>query len=82
MDKKRILLKISGEYVSKENGSGIDYEKMLEIAKIIKKSTLQGLEIAIVIVGGNFWRGRTNQMMDSCTTEYIGMLATTMTALA
>lgn len=82
MNKKRILLKISGEYVSKENGSGIDYEKMLEIAKIIKKSTLQGLEIAIVIGGGNFWRGRTNQMMDSCTSDYIGMLATTMNALA
>ena len=40
------------------------------------------MEIAIVIGGGNFWRGRTNQMMDSCTSDYIGMLATTMNALA
>lgn len=82
MNQKRILLKLSGEYVAKENGTGIDFEKMLDISKIIKKFVDKGLEIAIVIGGGNFWRGRSNTMMDSCTSDYIGMLATTMNALA
>ena len=79
---KRVLLKLSGEYVSKSDGSGIDFDKMIEVSKIIKKSVDNGMEIAIVIGGGNFWRGRTNTMMDSCTSDYIGMLATTMNALA
>lgn len=82
MKNKRILLKLSGEYISKENGTGIDFDKLLKISEIIKKSINQGHEIAIVIGGGNFWRGRTNTMMDSCTSDYIGMLATTMNALA
>lgn len=82
MEQRRVLLKLSGEYVAKENGTGIDFDKMLEISKVIKKFVDQGLEIAIVIGGGNFWRGRTNQMMDNCTSDYIGMLATTMNALA
>ena len=82
MNQKRVLLKLSGEYVSKENGTGIDFDKMLEISKIIKKFVDDGMEIAIVIGGGNFWRGRTNHEMDSCTSDYIGMLATTMNALA
>lgn len=78
----RVLLKLSGEYFSKEDGSGIDFDKMLEIANVIKESIQEGLEIGIVVGGGNFWRGRTNTMMDSCTSDYIGMLATTMNALA
>lgn len=57
-------------------------KKMLNISKIIKKYVDKGLEVAIVIGGGNFWRGRSNTMMDSCTSDYIGMLATTMNALA
>ena len=79
---KRVLIKLSGEYVAKKDGSGIDFDKMLEVSKIIKKSVDRGMEIAIVIGGGNFWRGRSNTMMDSCTSDYIGMLATTMNALA
>ena len=79
---KRVLIKLSGEYVAKKDGSGIDFDKMLEVSKIIKKSVDKGMEIAIVIGGGNFWRGRSNTMMDSCTSDYIGMLATTMNALA
>ena len=82
MEQKRILLKLSGEYISKEDKTGIDFDKLLKISLIIKKFVDKGLEIAIVIGGGNFWRGRTNQMMDSCTSDYIGMLATTMNALA
>lgn len=79
---KRVLLKLSGEYFSKEDGSGIDFDKMINIANAIKESVQDGLEIGIVVGGGNFWRGRTNTMMDSCTSDYIGMLATTMNALA
>lgn len=82
MELKRVLLKLSGEYLAKENGTGIDFEKMLNVSRIIKKYADNGLEIAIVVGGGNFWRGRSNTMMDSCTSDYIGMLATTMNALA
>ncbi len=80
---KRVLLKLSGEALAKENKTGIDFNKMLEIAQIIKDVLASSnLEIAIVIGGGNFWRGRNNTNMDSCTADYIGMLATTMNALA
>lgn len=79
---ERILLKLSGEYFANNTGTGIDFDKMLEVSKIIKDSVDNGMEIAIVVGGGNFWRGRTNKMMDSCTSDYIGMLSTTMNALA
>ena len=82
MKYKRVLLKLSGESFAKEDGSGIDFDKMLQVAGVIKECVMDGIEISIVIGGGNFWRGRTNQMMDSCTSDYIGMLATTMNALA
>ena len=82
MKNKRVLLKLSGEYVARDNGMGIDFDKMLDVARIIKKYTDNGGEVAIVIGGGNFWRGRSNTMMDSCTSDYIGMLGTTMNALA
>lgn len=78
----RVLLKLSGEYFSKDSGSKIDFDKMIELAHIIKECIPDGLELGIVIGGGNLWRGRTNKMMDSCTSDYIGMLATTMNALA
>ena len=79
---KRVLLKLSGESFAKEYGMGIDFDKVLQIAEVIKECMSEGLEVAIVIGGGNFWRGRTNQMMNSCTSDYIGMLATSMNALA
>ena len=82
MDNKRILLKLSGEYFARENGSGIDFEKMLNVANVIKECVSEGYEIAIVVGGGNFWRGRSNTMMDSTTSDHIGMLGTTMNALA
>ena len=82
MKYKRVLLKLSGEALAHENGSGINFEKVLEIARVIKEAADQGQEIAIVVGGGNFWRGRSNTMMDSCTSDHIGMLATTMNALA
>ena len=82
MNKRRILLKLSGEYLARENGNGIDFEKMLNVADVIKECVLEGYEIAIVVGGGNFWRGRSNTMMDSTTSDHIGMLGTTMNALA
>lgn len=82
MKYKRVLLKLSGEYFKKNDESGIDFDKMLEIASVIKECLKENIEIAIVVGGGNFWRGRSNTMMDSCTSDHIGMLATTMNALA
>jgi uridylate kinase len=80
---KRILLKLSGEALSKGNGTGIDFDKVLdictEIKDVVEKTKCQ---FAIVVGGGNFWRGRSNKQMDRCTSDYIGMLGTTMNALA
>lgn len=79
---KRVLLKLSGEAFAKDGGNGINFDRMLEVANVIKEVVSTGVEVAVVIGGGNFWRGRSNTMMDSCTSDYIGMLATTMNALA
>ena len=81
MKYKRILLKLSGESLS-DNNTGINFSKVLEICQEIKdvKEKLN-LEIAIVIGGGNYWRGRSNTNMDHCTADNIGMLATVMNAL-
>ena len=79
---KRVLLKLSGEALKGNKESGIDFDKTIHFAKQIKSCVDKGLEVAVVIGGGNFWRGRSNTMMDSCTSDSIGMLATTMNALA
>ena len=79
----RILLKLSGESLAGSKGSGIDFEKVLEICAEIKEVIEKtNVEIAIVVGGGNFWRGRSNKHMDRCTSDHIGMLGTTMNALA
>ena len=82
MEYKRIMLKLSGESLAGSKGTGIDFDKVLEICKEIIEVTTEGIEVAIVVGGGNFWRGRSNQQMDRCTSDYIGMLGTTMNALA
>lgn len=82
MKYKRILLKLSGESLAGEGQKGIDFEKVLSICSEIKEVAEQGVQIGIVVGGGNFWRGRSNQHMDRCTSDYIGMLGTTMNALA
>lgn len=82
MKNKRVLLKLSGEALAKDTGTGIDFDKVLSVAKVIKEVADEGVEIGIVVGGGNFWRGRSNTMMDSCTSDHIGMLATAMNALA
>lgn len=82
MNKKRILLKLSGETLSGSKDNGIDFERVIEIAKEIKECLDMGFSIAIVVGGGNFWRGKVNDFMERQTSDYIGMLATTMNALA
>ena len=82
MKYNRILIKLSGETLSGPDGKGIDFNSVLNICKEIKTCYDIGCEIAIVVGGGNFWRGRTHKNMDSCTADHIGMLGTTMNALA
>ena len=82
MKYKRILIKLSGESLAGDKKTGIDFDKVLEICSEIKEIAAKGVEVAIVVGGGNFWRGRSNQQMDRCTSDYIGMLGTTMNALA
>ena len=82
MKYKRILLKLSGESLAGSKGTGIDFDKVLEVCREITEVASKGIEVAIVVGGGNFWRGRSNQQMDRCTSDYIGMLGTTMNALA
>ena len=82
MKYKRILIKLSGEALAGNSGFGIDFERVLDICKEIKEINEKGSQVGIVVGGGNFWRGRSNTMMDRCTSDYIGMLGTTMNALA
>lgn len=82
MNKKRILLKLSGEALSGSKDNGIDFERVIEIAKEVKDCLDMDFSIAIVVGGGNFWRGKANDFMERQTSDYIGMLATTMNALA
>ncbi len=83
MKYKRVLLKLSGESLAGNDNKGINFEKVLTICSEIKDVVSKtGIELGIVVGGGNFWRGRSNQDMDKCTSDYIGMLATTMNALA
>lgn len=82
MKYKRILLKLSGESLAGEKGTGIDFDQVLGFCREISEVAKMGVEVGIVVGGGNFWRGRSNQQMDRCTSDYIGMLGTTMNALA
>ncbi|HCH28486.1 MAG TPA: UMP kinase [Ruminococcaceae bacterium] len=79
---KRILLKLSGEVLAGEKGTGIDFDKVLDICKRVKKATELGAQVAIVVGGGNFWRGRSSGNMDRTRADHMGMLATTINSLA
>ncbi len=79
---KRVLLKLSGEALSGCKGSGLDFDKVVEICESIKKCVDMGVEIAIVVGGGNFWRGRSSGKMDRTRADHMGMLATSINALA
>ena len=79
---KRILLKLSGEALAGEKGFGLDYEVIRSVCRSIKDCADLGVEIGIVVGGGNFWRGRSSGSMDRTRADHIGMLGTTMNALA
>ena len=79
---KRVLLKISGEALAGDQKFGISDETTNTVAKQIKELCDLGVETAIVVGGGNFWRGRSSENMDRATADYMGMLATGMNALA
>ncbi|HJG97452.1 MAG TPA: UMP kinase [Romboutsia timonensis] len=79
---KRVLLKLSGEALAGDKGFGINNDVVSEIAVAIKKIQEIGVEVSVVVGGGNFWRGRTSEGMDRTTADYIGMLATVMNSMA
>ena len=78
---KRILLKLSGEVLAGSNKSGIDFDTVMRISKSIKEAADLGVEIAIVVGGGNFWRGRSSGEMDRTRADHMGMLATAINCL-
>ena len=78
---KRVLLKLSGESLAGNEKHGIDFETVLKFCKPIKKLSELGVEVAIVVGGGNFWRGRSSGKMDRTRADHMGMLATTINAL-
>ncbi len=79
---KRILLKISGEALSGASGHGFDSESLKSVAEQILEVAKLGVEIGIVVGGGNIWRGRQGMNMDRVTADQMGMLATVINALA
>ena len=79
---KRILLKISGEALAGEKGVGIDAGMVKHVVSQLVALHNKGMEIAVVVGGGNFWRGRQGTDMDRVTADHMGMLATIMNALA
>ena len=79
---KRVLLKLSGEALAGDRKTGIDADTVGNICDEVKNLTKLGVEVAIVVGGGNFWRGKYGHQMERTTSDYMGMLATTMNALA
>ncbi|MBQ7339309.1 MAG: UMP kinase [Clostridia bacterium] len=79
---KRVIIKLSGEALAGEKGNGIDEKILGEITNQIKAVKDLGVEIGIVVGGGNFWRGRQGKEMNSSTADHMGMLATVINALA
>ena len=85
MDKpkyKRVILKISGEALAGEQKFGLNQTTIDGICDVIKQCRDMGAEIGIVVGGGNFWRGRSGKDMDRTRADHMGMLATTINALA
>ena len=79
---KRVLLKLSGEALAGNNKTGIAPDFIEKICDKIKEIKRLGVEVGIVVGGGNFWRGRNGTNMDRTTSDYMGMLATVMNGLA
>ncbi len=81
MKYKRVLVKLSGEALAGEKQQGFDHDIIVGVVKQLKTLIQDGLEVAVVIGGGNFWRGRTSGAMDRTKADQIGMLATVMNAI-
>ena len=79
---KRILIKLSGEALAGKEGHGLDENVISRVVSEIQRIHDMGVEIALVIGGGNFWRGRQGKQMDRTTADHMGMLATVMNSLA
>lgn len=79
---KRVLLKLSGEALAGDNKTGIDVDVLGKICDSIKEVHDLGVQVAIVVGGGNFWRGKYGKDMVKTSADYMGMLATTMNGLA
>ena len=79
---KRILLKLSGEAMAGDQKTGLDFDTVLRICSSVKECADAGVEIAVVVGGGNFWRGRSGGKMDRTRADHMGLLATTINALA
>ncbi|MDO5707997.1 MAG: UMP kinase [Andreesenia angusta] len=79
---KRVILKLSGEALAGDKRFGLDIETIDKIAAKVAEVNQLGTEVAIVVGGGNIWRGRSGEGMDRATSDYIGMLGTTINALA
>lgn len=80
-DMKRVLLKLSGEALAGDKKTGFDEATCRDVARQVKVLTEEGLQVAIVIGGGNFWRGRTSESMERTKADQIGMLATVMNCI-
>lgn len=78
---KRVLLKLSGEALAGEKKTGFDEKTVMEVAKQVKTLVEDGIEVGVVIGGGNFWRGRTSGVIDRTKADQIGMLATVMNSI-
>lgn len=78
---KRILLKLSGESLAGDEKHGIDFDTVLSFCEPIKKLVEAGVQVGIVVGGGNFWRGRSSGDMDRTRADHMGMLATAINAL-
>lgn len=78
---KRVLLKLSGEALAGEKKTGFDEATVVGVAKQVKALVDEGIEVGIVIGGGNFWRGRSSENMDRTKADQIGMLATVMNCI-
>ena len=78
---KRVLLKLSGEALAGEKHTGFDEATVVKVAKQVKQLAEDGVEVGVVIGGGNFWRGRTSENIDRTKADQIGMLATVMNCI-
>lgn len=79
---RRVVLKLSGEALAGNLGHGIDSDTVMRISEEVEKIVEMGVEVSIVVGGGNFWRGATAKEMDRTTSDYMGMLGTVINALA